>query len=86
MKSLLEILKEAEDDSLVKLTVDTYEAKDYPVVKHVFIGKTREEAQGYYEAHLETDKFLAGCEKGKFGDIVCRNELSWSDDEGEDQS
>ena len=68
---------------LVTLTVDTYESEVYPVVQHVFVGKTREEAQGYYDAHLKTDKFLAGCANGKFGDITCRNEMTWSND-GED--
>ena len=45
----------------------------YPVVQHNFYGQTREEAYGYYKAHLETDIFLRECvEKNRFNGIICR--------------
>jgi hypothetical protein len=48
----------------------------YPVVRHIFYGKTKDEALGYFNAHLQTDKFLASCtENESFGAIACRTEL-----------
>ena len=64
-------------EPLVQLQVDIYESKPYPVVRHIFIGKTKEEAMGYYKAHLKTDAFLAGCKDGKYKDIECRTEVEW---------
>jgi hypothetical protein len=62
-------------------TVDIYEqtvGPKYPVVQHVFWGKTKAEAKGYYEAHLETDSFFKACiADGKFGDIECHANAYW---------
>ena len=64
---------------LVALVVDIYEQgnDEYPVVRHEFIGRTPEEAKGYFHAHTETDVFLAGCLKGHFKDFACRAEMHW---------
>ena len=57
-----------------EVTVKIYEeatAYAYPVVTHVFSGKTRKEAWGYHDAHRKSDSFLRGCEdKGRFGERV----------------
>lgn len=34
----------------------------YPVVSHVFYGKTRKEAWNYHESHRKSDSFLKQCE------------------------
>lgn len=50
----------------------------YPVIVHNFIGRTKEEAMGYYRAHLQADAFIRGCtETGRFGQVRCRSEMSW---------
>lgn len=33
----------------------------YPVVDHIFNGRSFKEAQGYYNAHLKSDAFFSGC-------------------------
>jgi hypothetical protein len=38
--------------------VDIYESDMYPVVTHIFYGKTIEEARGYLKSHMKTDSFL----------------------------
>lgn len=44
---------------IVSLFVDIFEGdNEYPAVTHVFNGKTREEAQHYFDSHMETDRFL----------------------------
>jgi hypothetical protein len=58
---------------LWKIVAETWESKNYPVVIHVFIGQTRKEAQGYFRAHLTTDRFFKDCtEEGHFADFRCR--------------
>ena len=49
-----------------RLIVDIYEegTTAYPVVTHIFNGRTQQEAEGYYEAHLRADAFLRGCAVG----------------------
>jgi hypothetical protein len=60
------------------LRVDTFEAKPYPIVRHEFRGETRAECMHYYQSHLKTDAFLAGCARsGRLGKVECRNEVSW---------
>jgi hypothetical protein len=50
----------------------------YPVVTHVFTGKTREEAKGYFKAHMKTDRFMREMEtSGKFGEIKGRTKVTW---------
>lgn len=55
---------------------DTYEPKgagwSYPVVRHVFYGRTCKEAEGYSRAHRGTDRFYRACnETGRFESIDC---------------
>lgn len=62
--------------------VDIYEPEgagmEYPVVRHSFYGKTKEEAQGYYESHLGTDEFLQDCVKsGKWQEVKCTTKTHW---------
>ena len=38
--------------------VDIFENTMYPVVSHIFYGKTLKEARGYLTAHMGTDSFL----------------------------
>ena len=52
---------------------------DYPVVEHVFYGRTRAEAERYYGSHLETDEFLRDCvERGRWRQVDCWAELEWT--------
>ena len=66
---------------LHQLIVDTFEASvgtGYPVLRHIFYGKTKEEARGYYQAHLTTDAFLRGCTlEQHFKAIKCRSTFKW---------
>lgn len=63
------------------LHVDIYEeaaGDSYPVVQHVFRGKTRAEAMRYYRSHLHTDSFLRGCvERGRWRDVSCSIDRYW---------
>lgn len=72
-------VSEAEADKIVELVHEIFEGdKPYPVVVHTFKGKTREEAEGYFKAHMKTDKFLFAMEtEGKFGKIKGRTKKSW---------
>lgn len=68
---------------LVKLIVDIYEPQgagtDYPILRHEFFGKTRQEAWGYYQAHLGTDEFLRGCvERSRWKRVKCAAEIYWA--------
>ena len=58
-----------------RMVVDIYELSvgyDYPVVRHIFTGRTPEEARAYFQAHLETDEFMRGCvEQRRWRDVVC---------------
>ena len=40
------------------IRVDIYERDQYPVVSHIFYGKTLKEANEYFQAHMKTDVFL----------------------------
>jgi len=61
----------------------TYErsvGNDYPVVEHRFYGRTREDAHGYYRAHLKTDAFLAGCvERQRWSAVRCTVQTWWEE-------
>lgn len=62
---------------LYRIQVDIFESATfyaYPVVTHVFHGRTRKEAEGYHESHRKSDAFLRACEdRGVFGGKVkCR--------------
>lgn len=63
--------------TLYQIRIDIFEAATryaYPVVTHIFKGKTKEEAEHYHEAHRRADAFLRACEdRGVFGGKVkCR--------------
>lgn len=47
---------------------------DFPIVTHIFNGTSLEQARAVYKAHIGTDYFLAGCLKGRFKSISCREE------------
>lgn len=53
---------------LYQIRVDIYEAATayrYPVVTHLFHGRTKDEAQRYHRSHLKSDAFLRACEAGR---------------------
>lgn len=59
------------------IQVDIYESGLFPVVTHIFRGKSKREAQGNMNAHMGTDKFLRDAlNKGRFEDIPLRVEVS----------
>ncbi len=65
-----------------KYVVNIYEPQgaglDYPVVQHVFLGRTQKEAQGYFKAHLKTDEFLRKCyQRGRWNGADCVTESHW---------
>ena len=65
-----------------KLIVDIYEpagaGRDYPVVRHEFFGKTKDEANGYFEAHLGTCRFLRDCvTKSRWKTVTCEIAAEW---------
>jgi len=66
---------------LWRLVVDIFESSvggEYPVVQHAFYGKTKSEALGYYQAHLKTDTFLAGCvQRNRWEQVRCTTESRW---------
>jgi hypothetical protein len=65
--------------ALWALHVEIYERPAYAVVEHVFRGKTKSEAMGYYESHLKTDSFLRDCvERDRWRDIDCRAVAYWT--------
>ncbi len=56
----------------VAIYVDIYE-NSYPVVRHIFYGKTFHEAERYERAHMQTDEFLrCAMTKGYFNDFPVR--------------
>lgn len=64
---------------VVALVVETFEEEtpQFPVVRHEFLGRTPEEAEATYRAHLQFDQFLASCVGGNFHGMPCRNVTSW---------
>lgn len=58
-----------------RLVSKIFESASYPVVVHIFYGKTPEEALSYYLAHQKTDRFLSSCKAtGTFMRMRCREE------------
>lgn len=61
--------------------VDIFEksvGSDYPVVEHAFFGRTKDEALGYFRAHLTTDDFLRSCvERNVWDGVECWSETRW---------
>lgn len=71
---------------IYQVRIDIYEAATdyaYPIVVHLFHGRTRAEAIGYHNAHRGADKFLRECEdKECFSrNVACRAILTegWVD-------
>ena len=63
---------------LYQIRIDVFESADYPVVTHLFTGKTKKEAWRYHESHRKSDAFLRQCEdKGRFGkDVRCEARIT----------
>ena len=41
-----------------------------------FYGRTRDEAWGYYQAHLKADSFIRGCtQNNRYNQVECRAEI-----------
>ncbi len=63
------------------LYVDIFEeaaGDEYAVVRHVFSGRSRAEAQRYFRSHVETDEFLRLClERGRWRNVRCRIQQYW---------
>jgi hypothetical protein len=55
---------------------DIYEedtGSTYPVVRHIFYGKTSTEVRHYLQSHMKTDSFLGNCQRsGKWSNVKCR--------------
>lgn len=73
-------------DGKYQLVVDIYEKatkEAYPVVRHIFVGKTKDEAQGYFGSHMKTDEFMRDCvKKGKWEQVECRSVSHWIEPKG----
>ena len=56
-----------------RIVVDTFESDDaYPVVTHIFNGRTKAEVVGYFDAHMQTDSFMRPCVKNsEFKGMYC---------------
>jgi hypothetical protein len=58
------------------IIVDIYERDMYPVVTHIFRGKTMSEVKGYFHAHMKTDSFLrAAVNTGYYKDMRVKTEI-----------
>jgi len=62
--------------------IDIYENTMYPVVSHIFYGKTLKEAKGYITAHMGTDSFLRDAVKTGYWKGM-RVQVEISEDDGE---
>jgi hypothetical protein len=62
-----------------RLYVDIYEeGNELVVVRHVFEGHSRSEAQRYFNSHVQTDEFLRLCiTRGRWRDVRCRAVKYW---------
>ena len=62
------------------IEVNIYEDTMYPVVSHIFYGKTLKEAKSYLTAHMGTDSFLREALKtGYFKGMKVQVEVKQSD-------
>jgi hypothetical protein len=61
--------------ALYAIVHETFEAAvgdAYPVVTHIFRGRTEDEAWRYFRAHLTTDSFFKSCEeRGRWQRVRC---------------
>lgn len=60
---------------MVHYVVDIYGSKSYPMLTHIFHGRTKAEALEMYRRHLKADRFLHGCVHGT--EIGCEAEARW---------
>lgn len=60
---------------LYSITLDSYESLPYPIMRHIFYGRTIEEAENYIESHKKSDDFFRQCFKGNWQDIKCRHSI-----------
>jgi len=72
-KSEAKLAEAVQKREIYSVTIDSYESLDYPVVRHIFYGRSEKEAFAYVEAHKDTDKFFRGCQKGSFEGMKCKN-------------
>lgn len=64
------------------IVVDVYERDMYPVVTHIFRGKTMSEAKSYFQAHMKTDSFLrAAVNIGYYKNMRVKTEITEVDGE-----
>lgn len=69
--------------TIIAMTYEQSASGWRPVVRHEFYGQDDQEALGVLYAHMSTDQFLSGCTRyGRWGQIVCRTELSLRDPSG----
>lgn len=63
--------------------IDVYDEQvPYPIVRHIFMGQTQQEAQSYYRMHLSNDSFLQGClDGGEFNGHTFRCAAEWREAE-----
>lgn len=63
---------------MYRIRVDIYEVgTPYPVVRHEFLGRNRDEALGYFKAHQMTDTFLNSMIRfGRWRDVRGRAEVT----------
>lgn len=55
------------------INVDTYDAKDHPIVRHTFYGRTEAEAEGYYLHHVTEDRMFRAAQKGSYEGMKMKN-------------
>ena len=57
---------------IVHQTFEESVGDSYPVLEHIFYGKTRKEALRYYQSHLKSDEFFRDCElRKKWNNVRC---------------
>lgn len=61
------------------LVVDIFErSQPFPILTHLFRGRTQQQAEGYFRSHMTTDRFLSDCvTHGRWKDVECRAEKRW---------
>lgn len=55
------------------VSVDSYEALDYPIIRHTFYGRSQEEAYSYMAAHKDDDRFFRSLDRGSFDGVKAKN-------------
>lgn len=75
-KSIARFVGGSDVAKIYQVRVDIYEPsiKSFPIVVHVFNGRTPEEAWHFHGSHRASDRFLRDCEdKDLFaGNVPCR--------------